>query len=144
EARGSLAQERLRVPGSRVSSETRKRIGELLSSNSTKTGMTLAARKDQGASERDILSACADLCELHECTHRVPRPDFGSFSKAEFILKDLGITSPDEIDVEAIAWRLGARVRYERLDHCEARIVGANDAAIITVNQKASIERQRF
>ena len=106
--------------------------------------MTLAARKDQGASERDILSAFTDLCELHDCRHRVPVPRFGNLPKADFILRELGITKPDEIDVEAIAWRLGARVKDERLDHCEARVVGANDAAVITVNQKASVERQRF
>lgn len=46
--------------------------------------------------------------------------------------------------MEAIAWHLGAKVKYERLEHCEARIVGADDAAIITVNKKASHQRQRF
>jgi Zn-dependent peptidase ImmA (M78 family) len=143
-ARDGLAQAKKAAPGNRVSPETRRRIAEFLSSDSMKIGMTLAARKDQGASERDILSAFADLCELHESTHRVPRPNFGSLPKAEYILRDLGVTSPEEIDVEAIAWRLGAQVKYERLDHCEARIVGADDAAIITVNKKASAERQRF
>lgn len=144
EARAALTKAKQEATNNRVSPATRKRIAELLSSNTNNMRMTLAARKDQGASERDILSACTDLCELHGCTHRVPTPNFGNSPKAEYILRELGVTSPNEIDVEAIAWRLGARVKYERLDHCEARIVGANDAAIITVNQKASAERQRF
>ena len=38
---------------------------------------------------------------------------------AEVILKQLGITEPREIDLEAIAWHLGARVRYRPLDGCE-------------------------
>jgi len=143
-ARSALAQAKQESIMNRVSPEARKQVAQLLASNSKKIGMTLAARKDQGASEKDILSAFTDLCELHECTHRVPNPQFGNLPKADFILNDLGITKPDEIDVEAIAWRLGARVKYERLDHCEAIIVGANDAAIITVNQRASAERQRF
>ena len=144
EARAAVAKAKDEAVRNRVTPATRKQIVEFLSSNSSKSRMTFAARKDQGASEKDILSACADLCELHGCTHRVPRPNFGNLPKAEHLLKDLGVTNPDEIDVEAIAWRLGARVKYERLDHCEARIVGADDAAIITVNQKASPERQRF
>ncbi len=144
DARAALKQAKLEATKGQVSPELRKQLAQRLASNSNKIGMTLAARKDQGASEKDILSAFADLCELHDCTHRVPPPQFGNLPKADFILNDLGITKPDEIDVEAIAWRLGARVKYERLDHCEARIVGENDAAIITVNQRASAERQRF
>jgi len=144
EARAALTQAKQETIKNRVSPEARKHVAQLFASNSKKIGMTLAARKDQGASEKDILSAFTDLCELHACTHRVPNPQFGNLPKADFILNDLGVTKPDEIDVEAIAWRLGARVKYERLDHCEARIVGANDAAIIAVNQRASAERQRF
>lgn len=144
EARAGLAQAKLGALNKQVSPEARKQIAELLSSNTKRIRMTLAARKDQGTSERDILGVCADLCELHGCTHTVPRPHFGNAPKAEYVLRELGITTPEEIDVEAIAWMLGARVKYERLDHCEARIVGQDDAAIITVNRKASVERQRF
>jgi Zn-dependent peptidase ImmA (M78 family) len=144
EARITLAKAKQESLRNQVSPEDRKQIAEFLSSSSQKIRMTLAARKDRGASERDILSTCTDLCELHGCTHKVPVPRFGNLPKAEYILKALGVTSPDEIDVEAIAWSLGARIKYERLDHCEARIVGADDAAIITINQKASIERGRF
>src|SRR5579872_4435070 len=95
EVRAGLARAKKDADRSQVSPETRKRVAEMLSSNREKIRMTLAARKDQGASERDILSACTDLCELHGNTNRVPRPNFGSLPKAEFILKELGITSPD-------------------------------------------------
>jgi hypothetical protein len=63
---------------------------------------------------------------------------------AEYLLQQLGITEPDEIDLEAIAFHLGASVRYRPLDGCEARIIGRNDAAIITVNERSSYRRKRF
>jgi len=56
----------------------------------------------------------------------------------------LGITEPNEIDVEAIAWHLGARVKYRPLDACEARIIANGNQAIITVNSRSSRRRQRF
>jgi hypothetical protein len=65
-------------------------------------------------------------------------------SPAELVLRELGITEPSEIDLEAIAWTLGARVRYRPLDGCEARIVGNGDCAIITVNSRSHPRRQRF
>lgn len=65
-------------------------------------------------------------------------------SHAEKILKQLGITEPNEIDLEAIAWTLGVRVKCRPLDGCEARIVGHKDQAIITVNSRSSPQRQRF
>jgi len=63
---------------------------------------------------------------------------------AEFVLTGLGITGPSEIDLEAIAWTLGVRVRYRPLDGCEALIVGNSDKAIITVNSRSPLRRQRF
>ena len=48
-----------------------------------------------------------------------------SLSSAELVLRDLGITDPREIDLEAIAWHLGARVKRCILDGCEARIIWA-------------------
>jgi hypothetical protein len=63
---------------------------------------------------------------------------------AETILKRLGITEPGEIDLEAVAWHMGARVRYRALDRCEARIIGAGDRAVITVNARSSRRRKRF
>ena len=63
---------------------------------------------------------------------------------AERILVRLGITEPREIDLEAIAWELGVRIKYRPLDGCEARIVGRSDKAIITVNVRSSRRRRRF
>lgn len=63
---------------------------------------------------------------------------------AERLLQELGVTEPEEIYLEAIAFHVGARVRYRPLDGCEARIIGSNDAAIITVNERSSYRRKRF
>lgn len=63
---------------------------------------------------------------------------------AERLLQELGVTEPSEIDLEAIAFHLGARVRYRPLDGCEARIIGSNDLSIITVNERSSYPRKRF
>lgn len=63
---------------------------------------------------------------------------------AELILKAPGITDPAEIDLEAVAWDMGARVRYRPLNGCEARIVGTRDSAIITVNSRSHPKRRRF
>lgn len=56
----------------------------------------------------------------------------------------LGIESPDQIDLEAIAWERGALVRYRPLDRCEAMIVGSQERAIITINSRAIPTRRRF
>lgn len=63
---------------------------------------------------------------------------------AEQLLQGLGITEPREIDLEAIAWHVGATVKRRILDGCEARIVGNGDRAIITVNAASALVRQRF
>jgi len=65
-------------------------------------------------------------------------------SVPERVLQGLGITDPDDIDLEAIAWIMGAEVRYRPLDGCEARIIGRDDQAIITVNERSSWRRRRF
>lgn len=62
----------------------------------------------------------------------------------ERLLQELGITEPEEIDLETIAWHLGATVKYRILDGCEARIVGTGTRAIITVNSASAWVRQRF
>jgi len=72
------------------------------------------------------------------------RSDVNAPTPAELVLLDLGIDSPADIDLEAIAWTLGARVRYRPLDSCEARIIGKDDQAIITINCRSSSRRQRF
>jgi hypothetical protein len=60
------------------------------------------------------------------------------------ILADLGIREPDDIDIEAIAQHCGATILYKPLFGCEARIMGIDDRAIITVNARSTIERRRF
>jgi Zn-dependent peptidase ImmA (M78 family) len=60
------------------------------------------------------------------------------------LLKELGITEPQEIDIEAIAQYCGATILYAPLEDCEARIVGNDTRAIITVNPSSSIGRRRF
>ena len=67
-----------------------------------------------------------------------------SLAPAERVLHDLGITVPREIDIEAIAWYLGARIKRCDLDGCEARIIGHHDQAIIRVNSSSHPRRQRF
>lgn len=60
------------------------------------------------------------------------------------IIEELGITEPTEIDIEAIAEYCGATIVYEPLEGSEARILGGNDHAIITVNESSPWARQRF
>lgn len=64
--------------------------------------------------------------------------------KPQELLDELGTTEPDEIDLEAIAQFAGALVVRERLMGAEARLVGTDDKAIITVNDDAGLPRQRF
>jgi hypothetical protein len=59
-------------------------------------------------------------------------------------LQSFGVTNPEEIDIEAIAWALGAKVRYDALESCEARIIGFRDRAIITVKSDGDPRRRRF
>jgi hypothetical protein len=63
---------------------------------------------------------------------------------AERLLQELGITEPQEIDLDAIAFHRGARVRFRKLEGCEARIIGCNDTAIITIGEDCSFRRKRF
>jgi hypothetical protein len=60
------------------------------------------------------------------------------------LLEELGITEPQDIKIEAIAEYCHATIVYEPLQGCEARIIGRNDRAIITVNSHSLRERQRF
>lgn len=67
-----------------------------------------------------------------------------AFTHPERLLQSFGIRRPDEIDLEAIAWELGAKVRLRKLRTCEARLVGANGRAIITVDARMPPTRRRF
>jgi Zn-dependent peptidase ImmA (M78 family) len=59
-------------------------------------------------------------------------------------LLELGISDPSAIDLEAIAWDEGVRVQYKDLNGCEARLVGYNDQAIVTIRQESDPRRKRF
>ena len=60
------------------------------------------------------------------------------------LLRALGVSAPQDIDIEAIALECGATVAYEPLRGCEARILGHGDRAFITVRGDVSRGRQRF
>lgn len=66
------------------------------------------------------------------------------YSNAETLIKAIGITDPQEIDLEAIAYYCGAKVRYRELSGCQASIVGTDQQAIITIDSRSQLERQRF
>ena len=63
---------------------------------------------------------------------------------AERLLIGLGVQDPVDIDLEAIAWTVGVKVKYAPLDNCEARIVGTANRAIVTIKEDATPGRRRF
>lgn len=65
------------------------------------------------------------------------------FRPAADLLNELGITEPSEIDIEAIAQHCDATVTYGQLTGSDARIIGTNDEAIITVNRRGTVNRGR-
>ena len=67
-----------------------------------------------------------------------------TYSAPERLLRSLGIEKPEEIDLDAVAWSLGAKVKYRPLKSCEARICGCNDKAIISIDCRKMPQRQRF
>jgi hypothetical protein len=66
------------------------------------------------------------------------------FRTAPQILEELGIVSPEDIDIEAIAFHCGAVIKYRPLTGCAARIVGNGNQAIITIDSNSPRARQRF
>jgi hypothetical protein len=60
------------------------------------------------------------------------------------ILNLLGITEPQDLDIEAIAYTCGATILPQPLSGCEANIIGFSDRAIITVNSNSIPTRRRF
>src|SRR5437016_11425907 len=60
------------------------------------------------------------------------------------ILGLLGITEPEDLDIEAIAYACGATIVPQPLTGCQANIIGFADRAIITVNSNSIPTRQRF
>lgn len=66
------------------------------------------------------------------------------FTAAERALRELGIAKPEDIDLDVVARHLGAKVKYRKLESCEARIIGRENRAIITVDNRMPPERRRF
>ena len=62
---------------------------------------------------------------------------------AEQVVADLSIRDPADLDVQAIAWELGAFVREEPLDGAAARVARYGDKAIITVSTRLREPGQR-
>jgi len=65
-------------------------------------------------------------------------------SRAEALVSELGISSADDLDIEAIAMASGVEVRYERMSGCEASLIGFEDRAIATINPCGVRGRERF
>jgi hypothetical protein len=68
----------------------------------------------------------------------------GSDRAAEALIDELGITTPGDIDLDAIAFTQGVEVRRGHLTGCDAFLVGHGDRAVMTVNRRGLPERQRF
>ncbi len=63
---------------------------------------------------------------------------------AEKRIRDLGISRPQEIDVDLIAMDAGMRVEYRDLAGCEAMLVGVGAKALATVKPSPSRGRERY
>jgi Zn-dependent peptidase ImmA (M78 family) len=50
----------------------------------------------------------------------------------------------EDIDLEAIAWHLGAVVKYRHMDSADGTIVGSLSRAVIAINSSSIPTRQRF
>lgn len=70
--------------------------------------------------------------------------DLSRLSPAERLLWSHGVRKPEHIDLEAIAGATGARVVYRKLDGCAARLVAADEQAVISVSLDDNKGRQRF
>jgi len=64
---------------------------------------------------------------------------------AERLILELGIDSPEEVDVENIAWTRKALVCYDRLDSAAARLVVNRGLSVITISRAIENRgQQRF
>lgn len=64
--------------------------------------------------------------------------------RAEALIAELGITAPQDLDIEAIAFDSNVEVVYEAMTGCEASLVGYRDRAIATINPSGVRGRERF
>jgi Zn-dependent peptidase ImmA (M78 family) len=60
------------------------------------------------------------------------------------LLRSLGISEPRDIDVEAIAYYVGLKIKKRCLNCCEAMITGKGNKGIISVNPGGMPQRERF
>lgn len=60
------------------------------------------------------------------------------------LLQSLGITNPRDIDIEAIAYYVGLRIKRRCLKCCEAMITGRGNKGIISVIPGGMPQRERF
>jgi len=67
-----------------------------------------------------------------------------AFSPAENLLWKYGVSSPEEIDLEAIAFDCGLSIRRRLLEGSDARLVAFDNRGVITVNTRQNPKRQRF
>jgi Zn-dependent peptidase ImmA (M78 family) len=68
-----------------------------------------------------------------------------SMTHAERMLIQLGISKPEEIDLDSIAWHMGAAVKYRHMESADATIIGSTKRAVIAINSSIrSVRRQRF
>jgi hypothetical protein len=65
-------------------------------------------------------------------------------SPAERLLMRFGISEARDIDLEAIAWHLGAAVRYRHMDTADGTIIGSLKRAVISINSSTIPTRRRF
>lgn len=65
---------------------------------------------------------------------------------ADRLLQELFVSKPQDIDLEAIAWLQGAKVKYRDLDGCEACLTGSAELgrAIISIDNRGHQRRRRF
>jgi Zn-dependent peptidase ImmA (M78 family) len=67
-----------------------------------------------------------------------------SVSPAERLLMRLGISSAQDIDLDAIAWHVGAAVKYRHMDTADGTIVGSLKRAVIAINSSTIPTKRRF
>lgn len=67
-----------------------------------------------------------------------------AISPAERLLMQFGVLRAQDIDLEAIAWHLGAVVKYRHMDSADGTIIGSLTRAVIAINSSTIPTRQRF
>jgi Zn-dependent peptidase ImmA (M78 family) len=77
-------------------------------------------------------------------SHADPAASANHYRSPDELLTELGIDSPEDIRIEAIAQHCGATVVYETMQGSEARLIGYGKKAFITVNAQSTLPRQRF